>query len=70
MPASARFEREEQIGKTLNHPSVLKIIPVEEQKSRPYIVMEFLEGRTLADLLKEVKPLPEADAVADCQPHL
>jgi serine/threonine-protein kinase len=42
----------------------LKIIPVEEPKSRPYIVMEFLEGRTLADLLKETKPLAEDDAVA------
>jgi serine/threonine-protein kinase len=61
---ATRFEREEEIGKALNHPSVLKIIPVEEQKSRPYIVMEYLEGRTLADLLKETKPLPEADAVA------
>jgi serine/threonine-protein kinase len=61
---ATRFEREEEIGKALNHPLVLKIIPVEEQKSRPYIVMEFLEGRTLADLLKETKPLPEADAAA------
>jgi serine/threonine-protein kinase len=61
---ATRFEREEEIGKALNHPSVLKIIPVEEQKSRPYIVMEYLEGRTLADLLKEHKPLSEADAVA------
>ena len=26
--------------------------------------MEFLQGHTLADLLKEVQPLPEADAVA------
>jgi serine/threonine-protein kinase len=64
LTGSARFEREEQIGKALNHPSVLKIIPVEVQKSRPYIVMEFLEGRTLADLLKEDKPLPEVDAAA------
>jgi serine/threonine-protein kinase len=61
---ATRFEREEEIGKALHHPSVLKIIPVEEPKSRPYIVMEYLEGRTLADLLKEVKPLPEADAAA------
>jgi len=61
---ATRFEREEEIGKTLHHPSVLKIIPVEEQKSRPYIVMEYLEGRTLADLLKELKPLPERDAAA------
>jgi serine/threonine-protein kinase len=61
---STRFEREEEIGKTLHHPLVLKIIPVEEQKSRPYIVMEYLEGRTLAEVLKETKPLPEADAAA------
>jgi len=62
--AATRFEREEAIGKSLNHPSVLKIIPVEEQKSRPYIVMELLKGQTLAEVLKETKPLPEADAVA------
>jgi serine/threonine-protein kinase len=62
--AASRFEREEQIGINLNHPSVLKILKVEEQKSRPYIVMEYLEGRTLGDLMKEVKPVPEADAVA------
>jgi serine/threonine protein phosphatase PrpC/tRNA A-37 threonylcarbamoyl transferase component Bud32 len=62
--AATRFEREEQIGKSLNHPSVLKIIPIEEQKSRPYIVMELLTGQTLAEVLKETKPLPEADAVA------
>ena len=37
---------------------------MEGKKSRPYIAMEFLEGRTLSDLLKETKPLPEADAVA------
>ena len=41
--AATRFEREEEIGKSLNHPSILKIIPVEEQKSRPYIVMELLD---------------------------
>jgi serine/threonine protein phosphatase PrpC/tRNA A-37 threonylcarbamoyl transferase component Bud32 len=62
--AATRFEREEQIGKSLNHPSVLKIIPIEERKSRPYIVMELLTGQTLAEVLKETKPLPEADAVA------
>ena len=62
--SATRFEREEEIGKSLHHPSVLKIIPIEEPKSRPYIVMELLSGQTLAELLKESKPLPEADAVA------
>ncbi len=57
-----RFRREEEIGLKLNHPYILKIIPV-EQKSRPYLVMEYLEGQTLGDLLKSVRPLPEPDAV-------
>jgi len=57
-----RFQREEEIGLRLNHPYILKIIPV-EKKSRPYIAMEYLEGQTLSELLKNVRPLPEPDAV-------
>ncbi len=58
-----RFKREEEIGLRLNHPSILKVIKV-ESKSRPYLVMEFLEGETLADLLARQKPLPEPTAAA------
>jgi serine/threonine protein kinase len=48
----------------LQHPYVLKIFAIEpEKKSRPYIVMEFLQGQTLGSLLREVHPLPERDAV-------
>jgi serine/threonine-protein kinase len=57
-----RFKREEEIGLQLNHPYILKLVPV-ENKSRPYIAMEYLEGQTLSELLKSVKPLPEPDAV-------
>ena len=57
-----RFKREEEIGLQLDHPNILKIIPV-ENKSRPYIAMEYLEGQTLSELLKNVHPLPEPDAV-------
>ncbi|HEV2211527.1 MAG TPA: protein kinase [Verrucomicrobiae bacterium] len=57
-----RFRREEEIGLQLDHPNILKIIPV-ENKSRPYIAMEYLSGQTLGELLKSVHPLPEPDAV-------
>lgn len=57
-----RFKREEEIGLRLNHPYILKMFPV-EKKSRPYIVMEYLNGQTLSELLKNVRPLPEPDAV-------
>src|SRR6266581_346072 len=58
----SRFEREEEIGKALNHPGILKIIPV-EQKSRPYIVMEFVKGQTLDRLMQTVGILPIADTL-------
>ena len=48
---------------------MLKVIPVEEKKSRPYLVMEYLDGQTLADLLKETSPCPKPSG-RDCQPDL
>ncbi|HEX8961161.1 MAG TPA: serine/threonine-protein kinase [Geobacteraceae bacterium] len=58
----ALFEREEEIGLSLGHPSILRFIPV-ERKSRPYIVTEYLEGDTLAHLLGSVRPMQERDAL-------
>jgi serine/threonine protein kinase len=59
----SRFQREENIGLTLDHPDVLKMLPAVSEKSRPYIVMEYLEGQTLAARLRQESPLPEAEAV-------
>ncbi len=58
----SRFEREEKIGRRLDHPGILKIIPV-EQKSRPYIVMEFVNGQTLDRLMQRVGILPISDTL-------
>src|SRR6266478_3993199 len=63
-PASfARFQREEEIGSRLNHPFILKFVPVNGSRSRPYIVTEYLRGCTLAHLLGRIRPLPEKDAL-------
>lgn len=58
----SRFEREEEIGLRLNHPYILRFIPV-EHKSRPYIVTEYLRGYTLSHLLNSLRPMPEKDAL-------
>jgi serine/threonine protein kinase len=58
----SRFQREERIGLELDHPLILKFIPV-ENKSRPYIVTEYLQGCTLQHLLRAMRPLPEKDAL-------
>jgi serine/threonine-protein kinase len=60
----SRFEREEEIGKSLNHPGILKIIPTSPKKSRPYFAMEFLKGRTLDELIREEGKLPIAKALS------
>src|SRR5262245_24574302 len=59
---SSRFAREAAILGRLDHPGILKIIPVAE-KSRPYIVMEYLEGETLCDILQRTRPLPVREAL-------
>lgn len=62
-PASfSRFQREAEIGKVLNHPNILRFIQVPDQ-TRPYIVMEYLEGKSLSQVMTDVRPLPLGDAV-------
>jgi serine/threonine protein kinase len=60
----SRFQREENIGLTLEHPCTVYIVPVPAaDKSRPYIAMEYLEGQTLATRLRETARLSEGEAV-------
>ncbi|MGO8700367.1 MAG: serine/threonine-protein kinase [Limisphaerales bacterium] len=59
-----RFQREEEIGASLDHPAILKFIPI-KNKSQPYFVMECLSGKTLYHALRERGGrLPEAEALA------
>jgi serine/threonine protein phosphatase PrpC len=54
----ARFQREEEIGKKLDHPGILKIKPISGKRSRPYFAMEFLQGRTLDEVIRASEMLP------------
>jgi serine/threonine-protein kinase len=56
-------QREEELGRQLDHPSILKFIPVAGKKRRPYIVTEYVPGCALADLLAVQCPLPEPEAL-------
>ena len=54
-----RFHREEEIGKILDHPGVMKVF-ADEHRSRVYMVMEWVDGRLLRKILDEQhKLLPE-----------
>ncbi|KAF6014537.1 hypothetical protein HII12_001361 [Brettanomyces bruxellensis] len=58
------IEREIIIMKLLNHPNVLRLYDVWETEKALYLVLEYVEGGELFDLLVESGPLPERTAVA------
>ncbi len=47
-----RFQREEEIGKKLDHPGVMKVF-ADEDRSQVYMVMEWVDGRLLRQILNE-----------------
>ena len=57
-----RFKREEEIGRFLDHPGVVKTLDG-EQRSRLYMVFEWVDGRLLRSILNEDKKLPVERAV-------
>src|SRR3984885_9957173 len=57
-----RFKREEEIGRLLDHPGVVKTFDGEE-RSRVYMVIEWVNGRLLRSILNQNKKLPVERAV-------
>lgn len=58
------FLREGRIGSKLRHPNIVPIYDVSEDgAAEPYLVMEFVEGRTLREFVKVRKQLEPAEAL-------
>ncbi len=62
----ARFEREARVLASLNHPNIATIYGLERSDGRQLLVMELVEGETLAELLKK-GPLPVEEALDVCR---
>jgi serine/threonine-protein kinase len=61
----ARFEREAQALASLNHPNIAQIHGVDDSSGTPALVMELVDGPTLADRIAEGPiPLDEALPIA------
>ena len=61
----ARFQREAKVLASLNHPGIGGIYGLEEANGYQYLILEFVEGETLADrLAKGPIPLDESLSLA------
>jgi serine/threonine protein kinase/Tol biopolymer transport system component len=61
----ARFEREARLLASLNHPNIATIHGLEKSDGQQFLIMEFLEGETLAERIKK-GPLPVDEALELC----
>jgi eukaryotic-like serine/threonine-protein kinase len=57
-----RFNREAEIGKKLDHPGVVKVLN-DEERSQRYMVLEWVDGRLLRQLLNEQGKFPQDRAI-------
>lgn len=64
--ARTRFEREARAFGVLEHPAIVPLYDTGETGGRPYLVMRYLPGGSLADRL-EVGPLPLSEIISIIQ---
>ena len=58
-----RFLRETRLSARLLHPNIVQVFDAGEDEGRPYIVMEYVQGESLAELLARRRLLPASEAV-------
>jgi serine/threonine-protein kinase len=60
----ARFEREARAAAFIEHPAIVRVLDFgRAENGRPFIVMQYLEGESLLELLSRLGPLPPDEAV-------
>src|SRR6266513_557676 len=62
----ARFEREARLLASLHHPNIAGIYGLEEDAGRRFLVLEYVEGETLAERLAR-GPMPVEEALETCR---
>ncbi|MDQ2983547.1 MAG: serine/threonine protein kinase [Actinomycetota bacterium] len=62
-----RFVREARLAARLAHPNVVQVFDSGEDEGRPYIVMEYIEGQSLAELVRQGGKLAPQEVVAAAQ---
>jgi serine/threonine protein kinase len=58
----ARFQREARVLASLNHPNIAAIYGLEQSEGKSFLVLELVEGRTLADRIRG-NPIPVEESL-------
>ncbi|MBP1759434.1 MAG: serine/threonine protein kinase, partial [Firmicutes bacterium] len=58
-----RFRREAQSAASLSHPNIVSIYDVGKDGDTEYIVMEYVEGRNLKEIIREYAPLSTEQSI-------
>ena len=59
----ARFHREARVLASLNHPNIAAIYGLEESAGVNFLILELVDGETLADVLKRSGPIPASEGL-------
>jgi TolB-like protein len=62
--ARERFLREARTMATVEHPHIVRVYNFGEVGGRPYMIMELIEGESLADRIANSGPMPHEQAIA------
>ncbi len=58
-PDLVRAEREAKISASLNHPHIVGVFDLVDEHDQQWLVMEYVEGTTLAEMIRTHGPLPD-----------
>ena len=61
--AVKRFYAEAELVMSLNHPNIVEVYSLEKNKGVPFIAMEYIEGKTLRELLNKKRLLDNQDII-------
>ncbi len=61
--AAERFAREARAAASLNHTNIVTIYDFGDVESQPYIVMEYIQGETMAEIIRRRTPVPVSEKV-------
>lgn len=63
-----KFDREARAAAKLSHPNIVAVFDQGSEGGRPYIVMEYVEGRTLRQIIAKESPMAPEKALSYIEP--